>query len=171
MKEDEQLDYDFETKLSLAIAAVIEERRTSKYTVGDIKDAIKPIITERDTAIRTDEIQHKYTLPLDYYATREFKAGYHAALDAVDEANKLRIAELEAIKRKDGGMSRYLITSELGDRRFKREEDATDYQIKILSQAGVRSEIHDTWEVCENCGEKCGAELPYGTDCKRKDGE
>ncbi len=65
-------------------------------------------------------------------------------------------------------MSRYLVTSTLGEKYFRKEDDATDYQIKILTQAGIRSEAADTWEVCENCGTKCGAKEPYGKDCKEQ---
>jgi hypothetical protein len=68
-------------------------------------------------------------------------------------------------------MSRYLVTIRLGERRFARENDATDYQIKIISQVGAQSEVFDTYEYCESCGDKCGATLPYGSDCLAKSKE
>lgn len=43
-------------------------------------------------------------------------------------------------------MSRYLVTSVIGDRRFAREDDATDYQIRILYQAGIMSEVFDSFK-------------------------
>ncbi len=63
-------------------------------------------------------------------------------------------------------MGKYIVASELGERRFNKEEDATDYQIRILSQAGVSSTVSVAGDICENCGDECGATAPYGTDCR-----
>lgn len=63
-------------------------------------------------------------------------------------------------------MSRYLVTSKLGERRFALEDNATDYQIKLMQQVGVKSEVVDIYGVCEKCGERCGADKPYGADCR-----
>lgn len=68
-------------------------------------------------------------------------------------------------------MSRYLVKSTLGDRTFAKEDDAVDYQIKILSQVGIKSERIDTADTCGNCGTKCGAIEPYGMDCTNHDQE
>ena len=40
-------------------------------------------------------------------------------------------------------MSRYTVTNLLGKRTFNRESDAYDYAIKIIKQAGIKSEIKE----------------------------
>jgi hypothetical protein len=58
------------------------------------KAAIKAKLAEAEQAARIDELNRKMTLHIELLSSKDFKAGFSAALDQIDAANDLRIAQL-----------------------------------------------------------------------------
>jgi hypothetical protein len=62
---------------------------------AEAKAALTRLLAKRELEGRIDELNRKMTLHIELLSSKDFKAGFSAALDQIDAANDLRIAQLQ----------------------------------------------------------------------------
>lgn len=66
-----------------------------QMTVGDLRTIISDVVDTAARKARIDELKRKMTLHIELLSSKDFKAGFNEALDQIDAANAIRIAQLE----------------------------------------------------------------------------
>lgn len=78
------------------IDALIRQTLRAVLVADQVLDEHVEQIERLLSAARIDEINRKMTLGVDWLSSKDYKAGFNEALDQIDAANRIRIAELQS---------------------------------------------------------------------------